>query len=143
MELRETETQLVRGDMKVRDCHERWVAAAPDRITALIADFDLVWPAQLAPTPREVGPGRYDAGLMIWQEVERPGAARAFRVASPEEIRGEHWFELVPDGSGTVVRHTIEATAAGRYEAVWAERIGPKHGVIMEALLDKVQALVR
>jgi hypothetical protein len=111
MELRETETQLVRGDMKVRDCHERWVTAAPDRITALIADFDLV--------------------------------SRAFRVASPEEIRGEHWFELVPDGSGTVVRHTIEATAAGRYEAVWAERIGPKHGVIMEALLDNVQALVR
>jgi hypothetical protein len=119
------------------------VAAPAGRIAALIGDFDRVWPPRFAPAPRQVGPGRYHAGLMVWEEFGRPGAARAFRVVSPDELRGEHWFELEPDGSGTLVRHTIEGTATGKYEAIWSERIGPAHEAVMEALLDHLQALVR
>jgi hypothetical protein len=38
----------------------------------------------------------YDAGLMLWEEFDRPGAARAFRVIRPDELQAEHWFELEP-----------------------------------------------
>ena len=84
----------------------------------------------------------YDAGLMLWEEFDRPGAARAFRVVRPDELQGEHWFELEPVEGATVVRYTIEGCVVGRYEAIWRERIEPRHGLILEALLDNVEAAV-
>jgi hypothetical protein len=35
-------------------------------------------------------------GLMLWDECDRPGALRAFRVVRPDELRLEHWFEMQP-----------------------------------------------
>jgi hypothetical protein len=128
--------------MKIRNRHERIVAAPPDRITALIADFSRVWPTQIAPAPRLQGHRLYDTGLMVWEEFNRPGAARAFRVVRPDELQGEHWFELEPAAGATIVRHTIEGCAAGKYEAIWRERIEPLHDLILEALLDNVEAAV-
>lgn len=126
--------------MKVRNGHERIVAASPERIAALIADFDRVWPTAIAPAPRRQGPRLYDAGPMLWEAVDRPGAARAFRVVGPEGLQGEHWFELEVADGATVLRHTIEGYAVGKYEAIWRERIEPLHDRILEALLDNVEA---
>lgn len=132
--------------MKIRKCHERMVAAPPERIAALIADFDRVWPTEIAPAPRLQGHWQghrlYDAGLMLWEEFDRPGAARAFRVVRPDELQGEHWFELEPAEGGTVLRHTLEGRAVGKYEAIWRERIEPLHAPILEAVLDNVEAAV-
>jgi hypothetical protein len=82
----------------------------------------------------------YDAGLMLWEEFDRPGAARAFRVVRPDELQGEHWFELELAEGATVVRHTLEGCAVGKYEAIWRERIEPLHDLILEAFLDNVEA---
>jgi len=109
--------------MKIRNRHERIVTAPPERIAALIADFDRIWPRQIAPTPRLHGHRLYDAGLMLWEEFDRPGAARAFRVVRPDELEGEHWFELELGQGATVLRHTIEGYATGAYEAIWHEQI--------------------
>jgi|SRR5215813_2899235 len=125
--------------MRISNRHERVVAAPPERVVALIADFGRVWPTQIAPAPRRQGPRLYDAGLMLWEEFDRPGAARAFRVTRPAELEAEHWFDVQPSGSVTVLRHTVEGHAAGRYEAIWSERIEPLHDLIMEALLDNVE----
>jgi hypothetical protein len=125
--------------MKIKNSHERIVAAPPERIAALIADFDRVWPTQIAPAPRLHGHRLYDAGPMLWEEFDRPGAARAFRVVRPDELHGEHWFELEPAEDATILRHTLEGRAAGKYEAIWRERIGPLHDLILEALLDNVE----
>jgi hypothetical protein len=126
--------------MKIKNSHERIVAAPPERIAALIADFDRVWPTQIAPAPRLHGHRLYDAGPMLWEEFDRPGAARAFRVVRPDELHGEHWFELEPAEDATILRHTLVGRAAGKYEAIWRERIGPLHDLILEALLDNVEA---
>ena len=126
--------------MKIKNRHERIIAATPERIAALIADFDRIWPTQIAPAPRLHGHRLYDAGLMLWGEYDRPGAARAFRVARPDELQGEHWFELGAAQGGTVVRHTIQGCAAGKYEAIWRERVEPLHDLILEALLDNIEA---
>jgi hypothetical protein len=128
--------------MKIRNHHERVVAAPPEQIAALIADFGRVWPTRIAPAPRRQGHRLYDAGLMLWEEFDRPGAARAFRVVRPDELQGEHWFELEPAEGATVLRHTLEGRAAGKYEAIWRERIEPFHDRILEALLDNVEAAV-
>ena len=84
----------------------------------------------------------YDAGPMLWEEFDRPGAARAFRVVRPEGLQGEHWFELELAEGATVLRYTLEGCAVGKYEAIWCERIEPLHGRILEALLDNVEAAV-
>jgi len=126
--------------MEIRNRHERIVAAAPERVAALIADLDRVWPTEIAAAPRRQGPRLYDAGLMLWEEFDRPAATRAFRVVRPDDLRAEHWFELELAGGGTVLRHTVEGSAAGRYEAIWRERIEPLHDLILEALLDNVES---
>ena len=77
---------------------------------------------------------------MLWEEFDRPGAARAFRVVRPEALQGEHWFELELAHGATLLRHTIEGYATGTYEAIWRERIEPLHDLILEALLDNVEA---
>jgi hypothetical protein len=128
--------------MQIRNRHERMVAAPPERIAAIIADFDRVWPTAIAPAPRRREHRLYDAGLMLWEEFDRPGAARAFRVVRPDELRAEHWFGLEPAEGATVLSHTIEGYAVGTYEETWRQRIEPLHDVILEALLDNVQAAV-
>lgn len=126
--------------MKIENRHERIVAAPPERIAALIADFDRIWPTQIAPAPRPHGHRLYDAGPMLWEEIDRPDAARAFRVIRPDELHGEHWFELGSAEGATVLRHTLKGCAVGKYEAIWHERIEPLHNLILETLLDNVEA---
>src|SRR6266508_1597161 len=128
--------------MKIRKRHERIIAAPPERITALIADFDRVWPTEIAPTPRLQAHRLYDARLMLWEEFDRPNAARAFRMVRPDKLQSEHWFELELARDTTILRYTIEGCAVGRYEAIWRDRIEPLHGRILEALLDNVEAAV-
>jgi hypothetical protein len=126
--------------MKIRNLHERTIGAPPGRVAALIADFGCIWPTQIAPAPRLQGDGKYKAGLMTWEEFDRPGATRAFRVVEPGEIQLEHWFELEPAAGATLVRHTVEGRVLGKYEAVWRERIQPGHDMVLEALFDNVEA---
>ena len=81
------------------------VAAPPEQIAALIADFGRVGPAEIAPAPLRQGHRLYDVGPMLWEEFDRPGAVRAFRVVGPDELQAEHWFELELAEGSTVVRH--------------------------------------
>jgi hypothetical protein len=126
--------------MKIRNVHERTITAPPERIAVLIANLGRVWPTHIAPAPRPQGHGRYDAGPMIWEEFNRPAAARAFRVVEPGDLQAEHWFEVEPAAGATVLRHTVEGRAAGKYEAIWREQIEPLHNLVLEALLDNVEA---
>ena len=127
--------------MKIRNVHERTITAPPERIAALIADFG-IWPTQFGPAPRPRGHRIYQAGRMTWEEFDRPGAVRAFRVLEPGELQLEHWFELEPAAGATVLRHTVEGCAVGKYEAIWRERIEPDHDVVLEAFLDNVETAV-
>ena len=128
--------------MKITNRHERILMAPPERIAPLIADFDRIWPTEIGPSPRLVEGGLYEAGRMLWKEYDRPGALRAFRVIRPDELRLEHWFEAESAAGGTVLRHTVEGYADGRYEAIWRRRIEPVHDVELEALFDHVQAAI-
>jgi hypothetical protein len=76
---------------------------------------------------------------MRWEEFDRPGAIRAFRVTRPSRLHGEHWFELAVSEGRPVLRHTVDATASGASAAIWRARIARLHDQILEALLDQVQ----
>ena len=67
---------------------------------------------------------------------------RAFRVLRPDELQVEHWFEMEPAEGATIVRHTVEGSAAGKYQAIWRERIEPLHDQVLEALFDNVETQV-
>jgi hypothetical protein len=128
--------------VRIETRHERLVAARPEQIAALIADFDRIWPTEIAPAPRLRSDGLLEVGVMLWQEIERPGASRAFRVVKPDELPAEHWLELEPVKGGTALRLRVSGRAAGKYEAIWSERIQPLHDRILEALCDNVEAAV-
>ena len=115
--------------------------ASPGQLEAIVADFDGIWPAQISPAPHRDGQLLL-TGTMCWQEFDKPGAIRAFRVVSPPEIRAEHWFEVEPVKDGTVLRHTIGGEACAEYEAIWRSRIETLHNLVLEALLDNVQRIL-
>jgi hypothetical protein len=129
--------------MKISNRHQRLVAAGPERVAALLTELGEIWPTDIVPAPRPLADRRYDTGLMLWQEIDRPGAARAFRVIHPKELQSEHWFELEPAEAGTLLRHTVAGEALGQYEALWRDRIEPLHDRVLEALLDNVEASAR
>ena len=127
--------------VKISNVHERTIKAYPGQLEAIVADLDGIWPTQISPAPYRDG-NVWRSGSRLWQEFDRPGAVRAFRVVSPPELRVEHWFEVKPVEDGTVLRHTIDGEALGEYEAIWHDRIEPLHNLVLEALLDNVQQLV-
>ena len=127
--------------VKVSNVHERTIKASQAQLEAIVADLAGIWPTQISPAPYPDGE-LLRTGTMRWQELDRPGAVRAFRVVSPPEFRGEHWFEVELVKDGTVLRHTIDAEVFGEYEPIWRDRIEPVHNLVLEALLDNVQQIV-
>ena len=128
--------------MKIWNRHERTFPATAEEVAALVADFAAIWPTQIAPAPRLQEGRLYEVAPMVWQEFDRPGAVRAFRVISPGELRAEHWFEAETIDGSTVLRHTVEGEAVGKYEAIWRDRIEPVHDLTVEAMFDNVEAAV-
>jgi hypothetical protein len=124
--------------MKIDNVHERVVAGAPDRVAQLIDDFDEIWPAPIACVPRHLGGGVYAVAPMVWEEITREGAVRAFRVIHPPGLDAEHWFEVRPSPHGTLVRHVVAGEAHSELDDIWREQLEPVHDRILEALLDRL-----
>jgi hypothetical protein len=129
--------------MKITNQHARIFAATPEQIAGLVADLDRIWPTDISPAPRSREAQLLEAGAMLWEEVNRAGALRAFRVVNPPELQAEHWFELEPSGGGTLLRHTVAGEALGVYETIWREKISPLHDRVLEALLDNLDAAIQ
>src|SRR5258708_40245590 len=109
--------------MKISNRHERVLAATPERVAALVADFEQVWPTQIAPAPRRRGPRSFQAGMMVWEEADRQSAVRAFRVVSPNGLQAEHWFETEPADGGITLPPPTDGEALGEDEAPWRQPI--------------------
>jgi len=124
--------------MKIDNAHERVVAGTPEQVAALVADLDAIWPTDIARAPRYFGDGVYAASPMVWEEVARAHAARAFRVIHPPELEAEHWFEIRETPTGTLLRHVISGEARAEFAELWRTRLEAIHDRILEALLDRV-----
>jgi hypothetical protein len=126
--------------MEIHNTHERVVDGTPQQVATLIADFGVIWPEHIARAPRYLGGDVYAADPMIWEEIVRADAARAFRVIHPPELEAEHWFEVRETPTGTVVRHVISGEARADFADLWRNRLEAIHDRILEALLDRVAA---
>lgn len=124
--------------MRIHNAHERVVPGTPEQVAALVADFDAIWPTHVARAPRYFGDGVYAAHPMVWEEVARADAARAFRVIHPPELEAEHWFEIRETPTGTLLRHVISGEARAEFADLWRNRLEAIHDRILEALLDRV-----
>jgi hypothetical protein len=129
--------------MRIHNAHERVVDGTPEQVAALVADFDAIWPVDIARAPRYFGDGVYAADPMVWEEVARADAARAFRVIHPPGLEAEHWFEVRETPTGTLVRHVISGEARAAFADLWRNRLEAIHDRILEALLDRVAAKAR
>jgi hypothetical protein len=126
--------------VEIHNVHERVVAGTPEQIADLVGDFDVIWPEHIARAPRYYGAGLYSVPPMVWEEVTRPDAARAFRVIHPPELEAEHWFEVRRTRTGTLVRHVLAGEADSEFSELWRNRLEALHDRILEALLDRVAA---
>ena len=122
--------------MRVHNVHERTLAATPEQVESLFEDIDGIWPE---PTPVVEGVG-LRVGPMLWQRFKRGDTTLAWRIASPKDLPGVHWFDIHPDGNGgTLLRSTIEGQALGECEAQWRDEIEPVHNAFIEALFDRTE----
>jgi hypothetical protein len=126
--------------MKVHNVHERELAATPEAVAALFADMGQLWPTPTFPAPEPEG-DLLRLGPMLWQPVERAGAARAYEIVGPKEFPASHWFEVDEGSNGgtTTLRHTVEGEAVGDFGSVWRERVEPMHNAYIEAMFDRAQ----
>ena len=127
--------------MKIHNAHERVVTGTPAEVAALVADFDAIWPVDIARAPRYFGEGVYAAHPMVWEEGARTDAVRAFRVIHPPELDAEHWFEVHGAPGGALLRHVI-AEARCNFGRALARPARGDSLRILEALLDRVAAKV-
>lgn len=126
--------------MKIHNAHERVVDGTPEQVAALVADLNAIWPNHIVRAPRYFGDGVYAADPMVWEEIPRAGAARAFRVIHPPDIAADHWFEVSATPAGTLIRHTISGEARNEFADLWRNTLEAIHDRILEALLDRVAA---
>lgn len=138
--------------MKVLNIHERRMARPPREVFADLAALgtvkDRVWPAPRMPFRRTPGPMR------VGVTRERHGAIRAVLEAYRENerivwradlpfLRGTHSFEVRDLGDGTTqVRHAVDAVLPWWFAPVWRLRIDALHNRILEALFDRLEAVV-
>lgn len=133
----------------MKNVHERIVPATPEEVWALVETLatprDQLWPRD--PWPRM----KLDKGLTVGSRgghdsvrycVERiePGRSVVFRFESPTGLDGSHRFEVVPEGSTTRVRHTIEATPTGTMRVAWPMFVRWLHDALIEDGFDNAEA---
>jgi hypothetical protein len=107
------------GEMKIHNRHQRLVRATSDQVAALVADFDAIWPTQIAPAPRdEVGAGEVEAALL-----EHEAVVEAAVAGVPDREYGERIVAWVVVRSGShVTAETLADYAAARLSATSVRR---------------------
>jgi hypothetical protein len=56
--------------MKIQNAHERVVEGTPEQVAALVADFDAIWPVDIARAPRYFGSRRFTTASSKRSSIE-------------------------------------------------------------------------
>ena len=134
--------------MKIRNVHERVVAAPIEDVGALLDSLssksDRLWPVRWPPMrfDRPLGVGAIGGHGPIRYEVEEYIAGRLvrFRFTSPEGFHGSHRFEVsgLPNGE-TRLRHVLEMDPSGGSRISWPIAFRPLHDALLEDSLDRAE----
>ena len=140
--------------MKIRNIHERSFTGPPAVVSELLDGLsgpnDRLWPGDRWP-PMKLNPslrvgssgGHGKVRYRVSEYV--PGLKVAFRFDDSGLVAGldgGHWFEVIPNGEQTVLRHVIEAKCNLRTWLFWAIAVEPLHDALLEDSLDRAERAV-
>ena len=135
--------------VRVLNVHQRSLRASPAQAARLLDGLsspqDPLWPSEAWPRmrfDRPIQPGALGGHGPIRYAVASydPGQRITFRFTAPRGFVGQHWFEVLPEGtSGTLLRHTIRMTLTGSALLSWPLVYRPLHDALVEDALTKAQ----
>jgi len=140
--------------MKIHNIHERSMTCTSTVVSELLDGLskpnDRLWPGDRWPAMKldsslrvgsagGHGPVRYRVSEYV------PGLKVAFRFDDSGLVAGldgRHWFEVIPNGEQTVLRHVIEAKCDLRTWLFWIAVVAPLHDALLEDALDRAERAV-
>lgn len=136
--------------MHVHNVHSRELAAAPERVGAVLdtlgGDEDRLWPIDRWPAmPFELD-GRLAVGaraghgpIRYMVEAYEPGRRLIFRFASGLGLDGTHGFEVEPLAADrSRLTHTLDCAVKPKLLALWPVVRG-YHDALLEDVLDRAE----
>lgn len=131
--------------MKIRNLHERRLPFPAERVGALIdtlaTDNDQLWPGRVWPpmrfdSPLGIGTRGGHGPIRYAVEAYEPGRFARFRIDRPPCLKGAvHWFEVIPENDGSILRHVLELDCSGRAWISWPLAWRPLHDACIEDAL--------
>lgn len=138
--------------MKIRNIHERRLAASTEAVGALIdglaRDDDRLWPHGDWPPMRFDRPLRAGAagghGPVRYRVIEHvPGQRVVFEFDTERGLtrgfQGQHQFEARDERGQTVLRHVIDADCTPAAWLRWLLVVRPLHDALLEDALDRAE----
>jgi hypothetical protein len=135
--------------LHVVNIHQRTIARPTTEVGRLLdslaSDQDLLWPRGLWPAMRFDRPLAVGAdgghGPVGYAVIEyEPGRRVRFRFSRPAGFNGWHELEVLPQGDGTLIRHTIEMDATGPALLTWPLAIRWLHDACLEDAFATAEA---
>ncbi|MFH1137555.1 MAG: SRPBCC family protein [Pseudomonadota bacterium] len=137
--------------MKIHNVHERRFNRPAGEIGAFIDGLagpaDKLWPRDRWPAlvlDRGLTRGSRGGHGPVRYRVEEylPGKKASFRfepAGLTQGFDGRHVFELLEDGPGVILRHTIDANCTWPAWLKWGLAVRPLHDALLEDTLDGVE----
>jgi hypothetical protein len=127
--------------LHVVNIHQRSIARPIEEVGRLLdslaSDHDQLWPCALWPAMRFDRPLGIGAdgghGPVGYSVIDyEPGKRVRFRFSRPAGFNGWHELEVLPEGDGARLRHTIEINATGPALLTWPLAIRWLHDACLE-----------
>ena len=139
--------------MKINNVHERTINTTEEEAGRLLDSLsgkdDRFWPGDRWPPMRfnrPLGVGAKGGHGPIRYSVTEydPGKRIVFEFngASGPGLIGNHFFEVLNNGRGVSIRHTIDASCKGSMLIKWPLIIRPFHDALLEDALDNAQDIL-
>jgi len=143
--------RIFRGWRAVLNVHERRLPIAPETAGHLLDSVssadDRLWPGELWPPmvlDRGLAPGSSGGHAMVRYAVSEhvPGRRVEFEfrpMARLATFRGRHYFEVLPRGGQTLLRHTIDVDTGFATWLQWKLVVEHLHDALLEDAFDKAE----
>jgi hypothetical protein len=143
--------RIFRGWKAVLNVHERRLPISPEMagriLDSLSSRDDLLWPNELWPPmvlDRGLAPGSRGGHAMVRYQVSEyvPGKRVEFEFRPMQRLsafRGRHYFEVLPRGGQTLLRHTIDVDTDFATWVQWKLVVEHLRDALLEDLFDKAE----
>ncbi len=141
--------RIFRGWKAVMNIHERRLPISPETagqiLDSLSSSNDQLWPNELWPPmvlDGSLAPGSSGGHAMVRYAVSEhvPGRRVEFEFRPMQRLstfRGRHYFEVLPRGGETVLRHTIDVDTDFATWVQWKLVVEHLHDALLEDAFNK------